>query len=139
MNVKDFGDVELPAGDKLELIFERQKDLMEKYHDIEKGNGAIVVEPSEWGELDYRPLQYRLKDLMERCIEEMMEAANTLKLKPWKNTDVTTDTDHYLEEIADAFHFFIELCITSGFDANSLALMYLKKSEVNKFRQRSNY
>jgi hypothetical protein len=139
MNVLDFPNSTLPDTDYLKAIFERQKELMEKYEEIERKNGAITIPPEEWGELDLRRTQYRIKDLMQRCVEELGEAMNCLKLKPWKQSDVPTDATHFYEEVADAFHFFIELCITAGMDADDLALMYLKKSEVNKFRQRSNY
>lgn len=139
MNVLDFPDVELPEGDLLRAIFDRQGELIKKYHNIEKVRGAIVVEPDKFGAIDNRFVQWRIKDLMQRTIEEMMEAANTLKNKPWKQSEVATDRVHFYEEIADALHFFVEMCITAGLDAEDLALMYLKKAEVNAFRQRSLY
>ena len=139
MNVLDFPDTEIPDGDLLKAIFDRQHELIDKYHDIEQARGALVIVPAAYGQLDHRFVQWRIKDLMQRCIEEMMEAANTLKNKQWKQSEVPTDKPHFYEEIADAFHFFVEMCITAGMDAEDLALMYLKKSEVNKFRQRSNY
>lgn len=139
MNVLDFEDVDLPEGDLLKAIFERQSKLIEKYDPIESERGFITIPPEQRGQLDHRFVQYRIKDVNSRCVEELYEAMNCLKNKPWKQTEVTTDKVHFYEEIADALHFFIELCITSGLDAEDLALMYLKKSEVNKFRQRSKY
>ena len=62
-----------------------------------------------------------------------------LKNKPWKQTHMETDVEHYKEEIIDAFHFFVELCILSGIDEDDLFKIYLFKNEVNRFRQRSNY
>jgi hypothetical protein len=41
--------------------------------------------------------------------------------------------------LADALHFFVELCITAGMSAEDLARIYHRKHAVNKFRQRSNY
>lgn len=139
MNVKDFDDVEIPPGDMLAGIFVAQGLLMDRYHEIEKERGALVIDPADFGKLDYRYTQWRIKDLMQRTIEEMMEAANTLKQKPWKQSEVTTDQIHYYEELVDALHFFVELCITSGLDAESLAKMYHQKHAVNLFRQRSKY
>lgn len=81
----------------------------------------------------------RLKDLAYRVVEELSEATNTLKNKPWKQDFVETDADHFYEELADAFHFFVEFAITAGLDAESLTKVYFAKSEVNKFRQRSGY
>lgn len=139
MNVTDFPDVELPDSDLLKAIFARQQELIEKYHDIEKSRGAIVVEEDRFGAIDSRFVQWRIKDLAYRTVEELAEATNCLKNKPWKQSEVATDRVHFYEELADAFHFFIELCITAGLDAEDLALMYLKKAEVNKFRQGSLY
>lgn len=146
MNIKDIqklvdsGEIELPEGDMLELIFERQVELMEQYYPIEKERGAIVVTPDMHGELDHRFVQWRLKDVIgERCTEEIYEALNCLRNKPWKQSEVETDREHYYEELADAFHFFVEGLITSGLTARQFFLLYYLKSEVNKFRQRSNY
>ena len=139
MNVKDFENVEIPEGDMLKFIFMGQEDLMDRYHDIEKGRGFIVVEPEDFGQLDHRMVQQRIKDLMQRCIEEMMEAANCLKNKPWKQSEVPTDKLHFYEEVGDALHFFVEMCITAGMSAEDLARIYHRKHAVNEFRQRSNY
>lgn len=84
-------------------------------------------------------VQYRIKDFMWRITEELGEAANTLKNKPWKNTHMLVDETHFLEEIVDAMHFFIELLIMIGFTPETAATMYLDKNAVNHFRQGSNY
>jgi hypothetical protein len=139
MNVLDMEDVELPKGDMLQEIFTAQAKLMAKYHDIEHNRGALVIDPDDYGNIDHRFTQWRIKDLAYRTVEEIAEATNCLKSKPWKQSEVLTDKTHYYEELADAFHFFVELCITSGMDAEDLALMYHKKHAVNQFRQRSNY
>lgn len=139
MNVTDFEDVEIPAGDMLQTIFDGQIDLIVKYHEIEKSRGALVVEPERFGEIDHRFVQWRIKDLAFRMIEELTEATNTLKNKPWKQSEVATDRVHFYEELADALHFYIELCITAGMTAEDLAKIYHRKHAVNKFRQRSNY
>lgn len=139
MNVTDFDDVEIPEGDMLEGIFRQQASLMPKYHEIESERGFIVVEEGQYGMLDHRMVQFRIKDLNARCVEELYEAMNTLKNKPWKVTEVRTDAVHFYEEIADAVHFFIELCITAGMTAEDLARMYHKKHAVNEFRQRTRY
>ena len=125
--------------DMLTAIFNRQRELMETYGPIEIANGARVPSPLLHGKLDLRLIQYRIKDLMQRTIEEMMEAANCLKNKPWKQDAQPTDVDHFQEEIADAFHFFVEMCITAGLEPQDLFKLYFQKSEVNKFRQRSGY
>jgi len=154
MNVKDFPVdlgmvmdeyVDLGNADRgyLTAIFARQRELIEKYHEIEDGNGAITVPldtgPGGLGDLNSRQVQMRLKDLAYRTVEELSEATNCLKNKPWKQDAVATDETHFYEEVADAFHFFLEFCITAGLSAETLTKVYFAKSEVNKFRQRSNY
>jgi len=137
MNVNDAKE-ETVDGDMLKIIFERQKILMAKYHDIEKANGLLQTSDCPVNLNDAKG-QARLKDFAWRVTEEIGEAMNCLKNKPWKQTQMETDVVHYKEEIVDALHFFIELCILSGFDAEELCDMYLKKNQVNQFRQRSNY
>lgn len=136
VNIKDI-DTEAPEdGDKLENIFARQHELEDQYGPIEASNG--FPEPSS-RDLDDYARQRFIKDGAYRIVEELTEATNSLKNKPWKRTPVLTDREHYYEEVADAFHFFIRFCIASGIEAEDLYKLYFKKSEVNKFRQGSNY
>lgn len=139
MNVNDFEDVEIPEGDMLAGIFAGQLELMEIYEPIERERGFITIYSGDYGELDHRFVQYRIKDLNSRAVEELYEAMNTLKNKPWKQSEVTTDKVHFYEELGDALHFFVELCITAGMTAEDLARIYHRKHAVNKFRQRSKY
>jgi hypothetical protein len=139
VNVNDFPDVKIPEGDMLEGIFKEQEALMEKYEEIESRRGFITVPKDQQGQLDHRFVQFRIKDLFWRCVEELGEAANAMHNKPWKTSEVPTDEIHVLEETADALHFFIEACITMGMSAQDLAMMYHRKAAVNKFRQESKY
>lgn len=139
MNVKDFEHIEIPDGDMLQGLFDGQASLLDKYHEIEKERGFLVVDPDMFGEIDHRFVQARIKDLKQRCDEELDEAMNCLKNKPWKVSEVPTDKTHFYEEIGDALHFFLELCITAGMSAEDLARIYHRKHAVNEFRQRSKY
>lgn len=141
VNIKDIvspDQDEDVIDDRLSKIFDRQRELMEKYHEIEKKNELLTTElvPVD---LNSAKGQQRLKDFAWRITEELGEAMNCLKNKPWKQTHMLTDVDHYVEELIDGFHFYIELLILSGIDEKSLFDIYFRKSEVNKFRQRSRY
>jgi predicted HAD superfamily Cof-like phosphohydrolase len=125
-------------GDMLTDIFDRQHELMEAYHPIEARNGLLLTDEVPVN-LHSAIGQARLKDFAWRITEELGEAMNCLKNKPWKQTQMETDIAHYQEELADAFHFFIELCILSGIDAIGLYNLYFRKNKVNQFRQRSKY
>ena len=138
MNISDINESAPSEGDKLVNIFKQQRALMEKYHPIEERNGLLET-PDVPVDLDSRFGQARLKDFAWRITEEIGEAMNCLKNKPWKQSQFVTDKAHFYEEIIDAFHFFVEMCILSGLEAEDLYEIYFKKSEVNKFRQRSNY
>ena len=138
MNIKDIDKNKKEVICRLEDVFKRQKELMAKYHEIEKKNGLLQTDKVPV-DINSHMGQQRLKDFAWRVTEELGEAMNCLKNKPWKQTHFQTDLDHYYEEISDAFHFFIELCILSGLDAEDLYQLYYRKSKVNQFRQRSNY
>lgn len=125
--------------DMLATIFTGQRRLMETYEGIEQRNGAVVVRPEFFGQVDTREVQIRLKDLAYRTVEELSEATNTLKNKPWKQTFVATDVPHLHEELADTFHFFVELLITAGIGPEDLFKLYFLKNAVNQFRQESKY
>ena len=138
MNVNEIAVVTDKPEDMLIAIFEKQKALIEKYHKIEEQNGCLMTKDIPVDINDPKG-QMRLKDFAWRVTEELGEAMNTLKNKPWKQTHLMTDRAHYEEEIADAFHFFVELCILSDIDAYKLYDLYFRKNAVNQWRQETNY
>jgi hypothetical protein len=73
------------------------------------------------------------------CVEELGKAMNCLKQKAWKQTHVLTDHNRFHNHLALAFVKFCEYCATIKHTPESLFNYYFKKSEVNKFRQRSAY
>ena len=89
-------------GDMLEVIFNRQKELMEKYHDIESRSGLVQTEDCPVN-LDDKKGQARIKDFSWRVMEELGEAL-----------DAVNDEDHHVEELIDGLHFLTELTILSG-------------------------
>ena len=72
-------------------------------------------------------------------VEELSMAMNCLKQKPWKQTHMETDIPRFTKYLQSTFILFIHMCYIAGMNASMLFAMYFKKSEVNKFRQRSNY
>ena len=116
MNVNDF-DVEIPAGDMLNTILSHQRSLMDKYHAIEERNVGHFVpsSPCEHGphcgplDIQDRASQLQIKSFAWRITEEITEATLCLLREG-------TDEVHYLEEIVDALHFSVELCIMSGIE-----------------------
>lgn len=206
-------------GDLLKAIFDRQKSLMGKYHDIELKSGLLQTEDcpvnlddkrgqarikdfswrvtEELGEAldakankdhyqeelidglhflteltvlagkDYNTIlpintpaydEDHLRDLVEnakevisrklndtldfwvsRFIEQLAMVCNCLKNKPWKQSMMKTDQEAFYNRLAEAWVCYITILVVSGMGAEDIANVYLKKSQVNQFRQRSNY
>jgi hypothetical protein len=123
----------------LQSIFDRQSELLRKYIEIEIKNLPHVVPNKIPVEINSYLGQDQIKQRFFCTIVEICEALDCLKNKAWKQTMVAVDVDHFREEVADALHFFVEACILSGITASDLFSLYMRKSEVNRFRQRSKY
>lgn len=81
-------------------------------------------------------------DLISGCyrvIHRLGCASNCLKQRPWKLSHQLVDRNQYYKFIRPAFHELIEIFRFFGLTVDEVFAMYWKKSEVNKFRQRSNY
>lgn len=205
-------------GDLLKAIFDRQKSLMGKYHDIELKSGLLQTEDCPVN-LDDKRGQARIKDFSWRVTEELGEAldaransdhyqeelidglhflteltvlagkdydtilpegippyhedhledlvenaknlmddyggnltywvtkfieqlammCNCLKNKPWKQSMMKTDQEAFYHRLTNVWVYYITILVASGMNAQDIANIYLKKSQVNQFRQRSNY
>ena len=205
-------------GDLLQAIFNRQKSLMGKYHDIELKSGLTQTEDCPVN-LDDKRGQARIKDFSWRVTEELGEAldakansdhyqeelidglhflteltvlagkdydtilpesiptyhedhlmdlveeaknqmneyggnltywvtkfieqlammCNCLKNKPWKQSMMKTDREAFYHRLTNVWVYYITILVVSGLNAQNIANIYLKKSQVNQFRQRSNY
>lgn len=66
-------------------------------------------------------------------------ASNCLKQRPWKQTHQETDKPKFYAWLKEAFFWLILTFRYLDVNPNDIFAMYWKKSEVNKFRQRSNY
>jgi hypothetical protein len=121
------------------MIFEGQRHLMAKYHDREAANGSPVVDESLEGNLDSRQVQARIHELYGYLTRELAEALQELKGKPWKLNFDPTDRDAFVNEIGDAFHFFVELCITAGMTAEDLHRAYFRMHQKNNTRLAGTY
>lgn len=80
-----------------------------------------------------------LSDTILLFLVSLGMTCHTLKNKPWVQTQRITDKDEFRKRLYFAFRRFVEICIAAEIDAESLYNLYFKKSDVNKFRQRSKY
>jgi NTP pyrophosphatase (non-canonical NTP hydrolase) len=121
--------------DILCTMFNQQRKHMGAYQEI----GHTTPEPHEWGDLNSRRIQAALREFAGYTVEELYEAINNLKNKPWKQTDRPTDVEAFKEELADAWHFFIEFHILAGIDPEEVFRSYFRKTFVNVNRQQNGY
>ena len=147
------------------LNFDNWKKRWEEDHQIRHFFEEMVdalhflTEASIIANLDIEYLEHRYKAIMstypnftaeeittesirEHCmaiIGEMGLAANTLKNKPWKNTHMSTDENKFKQLLQNTWNEYLTLMADLGMGPKELYILYVKKNEVNKFRQRSNY
>lgn len=202
MNINDVAAPIDRPEDLLSAIFDRQHELMVKYHHIEEKNGLLQT-PDFPVDLHDKFGQARLKDFAWRMTEEFTEATdglkvdgdpghyfeelidglhfmielfliagyrpegtlhewfvnvpqnenarvydvierigcamNCLKNKPWKTSHMLTDSSKFMAYLEEAWSKFIIMMISEGLTPEDVYDLYFRKSEVNKFRQRSNY
>lgn len=95
LDIKDFNKEErLDNKNILKQIFDKQKELLIKYRDIEKLPHVVNINSAEHQKL--------LKEFTFRGIEELAEAYEAIEEK---------NIEHFIEEISDAIHFFTEVMI----------------------------
>ena len=114
MNINDIaGPSEIPDSflGVMRAIFFKQAELMAKYKEIEQLPAAPVSLHTASG-------QRIIKDFAWRTVEELTESAEA-----WEKhgEDAAISRDHALEELADAVHFFVELCIFAGLTPDQCA------------------
>lgn len=116
---KDYHNI-LPEGTAL-YHNDRLEDLVENAKECISRNGD------------------NLEYWVSKFIENLGMMCNCLKNKPWKQSMMKTDQNAFYGRLAEVWVLYITLLVVSGMDADSIATTYLKKSQVNQFRQRSNY
>ena len=80
------------------------------------------------------------KETVFNCLAEMMEATVILKNKMHRLTDDRDlDFPHYLEELGDAFAFFIEICQLSGITSQQLFDEFRRKNLIVRQRLEAGY
>lgn len=83
--------------------------------------------------------QNSLEFYVAKFIENLGMMCNCLKNKPWKQSMMKTDQEAFYNRLAEVWVVYITILVVSGMNAQDIADIYLKKSQVNQFRQRSNY
>lgn len=71
-------------------------------------------------------------------VESLGMTCNCLKNKPWKQSNMVTDRNAFYQNLSITWKVYIAL-LSLELSAEEIVDVYLRKSQVNKFRQRSNY
>lgn len=116
---KDYHNI-LPEGTAL-YHNDRLEDLVENAKECISRNG------------------YSLEYWVSKFIENLGMMCNCLKNKPWKQSMMKTDQNAFYGRLAEVWVIYITILVVSGMNAQDIANIYLKKSQVNKFRIRSAY
>jgi len=118
---------------KLKEMFELRKSFIYRMQKERPGSYPVPVPLKD---LSDKQSQQVCRDLALKGVEEMFEALQ--HLKNWKPHKLTEDKhfnkEEFLEEIVDAFNYFMALLIVVDVDENKLFNAYVKKDE--KIRRR---
>ena len=117
---------ETTTGDMLANVFARQSDLS-NYYQAMRPDGFY-----SW------PPEQRCTTWTRAIVHECCELDNELNWKPWKNAhDLAANREDRLFEMADIFHFFVQLALDQGFSAEEIYDAYVAKNEENRRRQQT--
>lgn len=76
---------------------------------------------------------------MQSIIMRMGLAANCLKNKPWKETQMPTDVGLFRKKLIEAWEPMCQMWSDLGCTLDEVYVLYMRKNAVNLFRQRTKY
>ena len=123
-------------SDRLSEIFDRRESFMLRLREL------MPESSPDWPvDLSAKENQQHVRDMALRGVEEMFEALQHLKnWKPHRQTEITEfDRGEFLEEIVDAFNYFLSILVLTGFSADDLMEAYRKKDEIINSRLETGY
>jgi len=122
--------------DKLDVMFELRERFM---------NALRERQPDEYPswpiDLADKVSQQHARDMALRGVEEMFEALQHLKnWKPHRVTEVKEfDRSEFVEEVVDAFNYFLSVLILTGVTSDELYQMYCMKDNIIHDRLKTGY
>lgn len=128
-------------------FFEEMADAL---HFLTEVSVAVGIDPADlddfWSSVQakgYQCLAYvtqpRIKYLSAEVIFALGLAANCLKNKPWKLSQMSTDHIKFIDRLHKTWIRFLDFWCGCGFTREDVYRLYMKKNLVNQFRQRSSY
>ena len=122
--------------DKLDQMFFLRESFMAA---MKSKNPKIFP---EWPvDITDKAAQQHLRDTALKGVEEMFEALQHLKnWKPHRSTEIKDfNRDEFLEEVVDAFNYFLSLLVMTGVTSEELFNAYSKKDEIIHERLKTGY
>ena len=122
--------------DKLDQMFKLRELFMESMKEAKPG-----IYPDWPVDIKQKENQQLLRDTALKGVEEMFEALGHLKIwKPHRNTEIEEfDRDEFLEEIVDAFNYFLSILVLTGVTSEELFATYVKKDDIIHKRLQTGY
>lgn len=123
-------------ADTLEMMFYLREKFMLTMK--EKGRGYQLEWPVDMGD---KKTQQLLREITLKGIEEMFESLG--ELKNWKHHRVTenreVNKDAYIEEIVDAFNYFLAILVLAGVSHEDFYQAYVRKDKIIHERLNNGY
>lgn len=115
-------------ADKFDKAFTLQREFMDMLVEYDRLPEYPVDLTTKQG-------QRLIKEYVSNTIFELSEAAQTLRNRNHVIKDVPElDFDHYIEELGDAFAFFMEICILSNITPDQMYNEYRRKNQIVRQR-----
>lgn len=122
--------------DRLKEMFSLRESFMNLLEESRPGSYP------EWPlDISTKQSQQVLRDTALKGIEEMFEALQHLKnWKPHRTTDMPEfDKQEFLEEVVDAFNYFLSVLVLVGVNEEDFHKAYTLKDEVIRSRLENGY
>ena len=132
-------------SEKSEMHFQhRVEELIDALHFLVE---LIIIVGKDW-----KWAREQLDSTLTLQVENRGEAApywqvvyylglvgNTLKNKPWKQTEMPTDEEKFFKNLGLSFKALFACLAAQGQTEEKVFNFYSRKNQVNQFRQKSNY
>jgi len=129
--------VHLPIREKYEPMTDVPNDSLEAIFFLQSELREFFLKYTPLGDMNQheRTGYYCLSLITEAC--ELLE--NVRGWKPHQSNPPPVDKENIKEEIADMFHFLVNICEEWGLNAEDVYEEYFKKNNENRRRQHNGY
>jgi len=114
--------------------------LVDMFHDLfDRQKSLSLTFGDDFSKMSLEQKEEYTKDKVLALLDETHEVLREINWKSWKKTKKEIDQAKLLEELSDALHFYINLCLVWGFSAENVYEAYIKKDKENYKRIKRSY